>query len=113
MSDIGIERSLTKLEVELIPDEIAIELEINPAMYRGPAGKAPRIGEDDCWEVYDNEREEWIRTGVFARGGISDYDQLPNRPRINGIELVGDKSALELGLENSISNSDIEALFVD
>ena len=102
-----------ELEVEIIAPEEALELGINPAIYRGEPGKAPRIGIDDCWEVYDNESGAWLNTGIFARGGISDYEELDNRPRINGNELIGDKTAHQLVLENHITNSEIEALFQD
>lgn len=32
-------------------------------------------------------------------GGVSDYTQLSNLPQINGVTLIGDKTAEELGLE--------------
>ena len=64
-----------ELEVDIIPDESAIELGISPAAYQGPPGKSPRIGEDGCWEVFDGETGEWISTGVLAGSKISGYDQ--------------------------------------
>ena len=100
-----------KFAVELIPQEVAIDLGISSVIYQGESGKSPRIGEDGCWEVFDNETQDWIQTGVFASGGSNDYDEMVNKPKINGFELTGDKTASQLGLENCITNSEIEALF--
>lgn len=38
-----------------------------------------------------------------------DYNSLINKPKINGVELIGDKSFPDLGLE-SLSNIEIENL---
>lgn len=40
-------------------------------------------------------------------GGTYDYNTLENRPRINGVELIGDKTNEELLIE-ALSNEDIE-----
>lgn len=45
-----------------------------------------------------------------GRGGTSDYQKLINKPKIEGIELIGDKTFNELGLEEC-SNEDILAMF--
>ena len=37
-------------------------------------------------------------------GGTSDYTQLSNKPQINSIELTGDKSSSDLGLQDTISD---------
>lgn len=42
-------------------------------------------------------------------GGTRDYTKLENKPRVNGVELVGDKSDAEL-LILPISNAEIEQL---
>lgn len=34
-----------------------------------------------------------------SSGGTTDYEQLENLPKINGVELLGDKSTSELGIE--------------
>lgn len=39
-----------------------------------------------------------------------DYEELDNKPRIEGVELIGDKTYEELNL-NRISNAEIEELF--
>ena len=57
------------IDVELLTQQQALEVQITPAMYQGPPGepgKAPRIGTDGCWEIYDNETGDWITTGVQA-----------------------------------------------
>ena len=41
---------------------------------------------------------------------LSDYNLLSNKPSIEGVELIGDKTYEELNLR-SITNSDIESLF--
>lgn len=46
-------------------------------------------------------------TNTLRGGGIRlaqtvDYETLSNKPRINGIELIGNKSATELGLQNTL-----------
>lgn len=42
--------------------------------------------------------------------GSSDYNKLKNKPRINSVELVGDKSFDDLGM-NTISNIELEEIF--
>lgn len=37
---------------------------------------------------------------IETSGGVSDYEQLTNKPKINGVELVGDQSSDELGMES-------------
>lgn len=41
--------------------------------------------------------------------GTSDYEKLKNKPRLNGVELVGDKSFEDVGLV-ALSNSELEKL---
>lgn len=67
-------------------------------------------------EMYDNQKEptsKWSRNESFAvrdagvdigadpgngPGGTEDYNELSNKPKINGITLSGDKSAEDLGI---------------
>lgn len=100
-----------KIEVTIISEEQAVEVGINPAAYVGKPGKSPKIGEDGYWYIWDNETNDWVNTEVFARGGISDYEDLTNKPKINGVELTGDRSSEELSIENFTTNSDIDKLF--
>lgn len=46
---------------------------------------------------------------VINLGGTTDYNDLTNKPSINGVELVGNKTNEEL-LIDSISNEEIEKL---
>lgn len=43
-----------------------------------------------------------------STGGTYDYDELVNHPKINGVELVGDKSNEDLGINIPTKISDLE-----
>jgi hypothetical protein len=60
----------------------------------------PRINPgNNHWEVWDVTAGDWVDTGVSAGGGgVTDYDDLTNRPQINGFMLTGNKTAADLGL---------------
>lgn len=60
----------------------------------------PRINPGNKhWEVWDVTAGDWVDTGVSAGGGgVTDYDDLTNRPQINGFMLTGNKTAADLGL---------------
>ena len=45
------------------------------------------------WKIYDGEG--WI---PFGAQPVTDYNELENKPKINGVTLSGDKSADDLGL---------------
>ena len=49
-----------------------------------------------------------ISSGGGGTGGTTDYDELVNHPKINGVELVGDKSTSELGIDIPTKISDLE-----
>lgn len=49
-----------------------------------------------------------ISSGGGGTGGTTDYDELVNHPKINGVELVGDKSTDELGINIPTKISDLE-----
>lgn len=49
-----------------------------------------------------------ISSGGGGTGGTTDYDELVNHPKINGVELVGDKSTSELGINIPTKISDLE-----
>lgn len=59
-----------------------------------------------------------LKTGAptklsLATGGarvIGDYEQLTNKPSINAVELVGNKTFEELG-DNPLTNTEIQAIF--
>lgn len=41
---------------------------------------------------------EQLRGGLGVGGGTTDYEELENKPAINGVELIGDQSGHDLGL---------------
>lgn len=47
---------------------------------------------------------------VTSTGGASDYNDLANKPQIEAVELIGNKTFDELGM-NSATNLEIAALF--
>lgn len=59
-------------------------------------------------EFRKQEKVIVMKMDPYSGGGIGtkDYDTLYNKPRISGIELVGDKNFDELGLEK-MTNTDI------
>lgn len=46
---------------------------------------------------YDAEQEKWVNGTVPSGGGTSDYTDLTNKPKINGVTLAGNKSLSEIG----------------
>ena len=60
-------------------------------------------------EVIGIDQEVKVEAEVSVNGGSKDYDDLLNKPRIEGVELEGDKSFDDLNL-NKIPNSEIEEL---
>ena len=55
---------------------------------------------------------------VFNTGNVipvleKDYEKLKNKPQINGVELIGDKTTRQLGIEvtDPLTNLEIEAMF--
>ena len=42
---------------------------------------------------------------ISATGGTDDYEELTNKPQINGVELIGYKTSRDLGLINQIISS--------
>ena len=50
-----------------------------------------------------------IEENIAVSGGTNDYEKLKNKPRINGIELVKNKSFDDLGM-SSITNQELEDL---
>lgn len=56
--------------------------------------------------------------GGGTGGGTTDYEELDNLPKINGVELIGDKSLKELGIEipnmdNYYTKTEIDTLVGD
>lgn len=66
--------------------------------------------EDIILEDADNtslEIEQSPKTGTGGSGGTSDYNDLSNKPKINGVELKGNKSLSDLGIKQEYTASDI------
>ena len=58
----------------------------------------------DIDQVIDLEMNE-----VTETGGTKNYNDLNNKPKIEGVELIGDKTFEELNL-SSLTNTEIEDL---
>lgn len=68
------------------------------------------IGTDQIIEITESgDQEVNVEAEVSVNGGSKDYNDLSHKPRIEGVELEGDKSFDDLNL-NKISNSEIEEL---
>ena len=67
----------------------------------GPAGEKGDPGESGVYvgtnEPYDMDIKVWIDPS--GDSDPLDYDNITDRPHINGVELVGDRSLEELGIE--------------
>ena len=51
---------------------------------------------------------------IVGAGGANYYSELPDKPQINGVELVGNKSGTELLLQKAmrtVTNQEIEDMF--
>lgn len=75
-------------------------------------GYSPYIGSNGNWFEYDNEKKEFVDTKVFAGGtsGGFNYETAVNKPKINKVELEGNKNSQEIkiiGIADFISNEEI------
>lgn len=61
-------------------------------------------------DAYKGMKPNQSTTVVPVMGSGFDYESATNKPKINGVELVGDKTNDEL-LISPISNEEIEAIF--
>ena len=76
-------------------------------------GYSPFVGENGNWFEYDDKTKKFIDTNIKAQGiqgekgekgeqgekgekGTTNYIELENKPSINGVELIGNKTAEEL-----------------
>ncbi len=60
-------------------------------------------------DANDQEIDMGMTEQLVVGAGTKDYEKLINKPRVNTIELVGDKSFADLGLR-PLTNLEIEAL---
>lgn len=56
-----------------------------------------------------HEYEIGIAENIEVSGGTNDYEKLKNKPQINGVELLKNKSFDDLGM-SSITNQELEDL---
>ena len=61
---------------------------------------------------YDAEQEKWINGTASGGGGTSDYTDLTNKPKINGVTLAGNKSLSDLGIVDAteLTNAQVDAI---
>lgn len=79
----------------VVPIEVSVRVNRNE--------KEVHLAFDANEETFGIDMEEAIGAGT------RDYNRLKNKPSINDVELVGDKSFAQLGLE-SLTNEEIEIL---
>lgn len=66
---------------------------------------------NDIVTVYVISNSNMELSSVGGSSSISDYNSIENKPKINGITLIGDKSSEDLNIDTvSMTNSDIEAI---
>lgn len=71
-------------------------------------GDTAWVGTPYPGNVYNVVNGEWKDTGVPAsEGGTSDYNTLKNKPSINNVEIKGNKSLSDLGIQQAISNVNV------
>lgn len=67
------------------------------------ATHSPYIDPDTShWWVWDGTQHEFVDTGISADGSTTSYSSLINKPRIENNELVGNKTASQLGLQTTL-----------
>ena len=54
------------------------------------------------WWVWDGTQHEFVDTGISADGSTTSYSSLSNKPQIEGNELVGNKTAAQLGIQKAL-----------
>lgn len=60
-------------------------------------------------EILENEIEIEFEEDIVGSGGTNDYEELKNKPKINEVELEGNKSFEELGI-TPLTNMEILAI---
>ena len=67
------------------------------------ATHSPYIDPDTShWWVWDGTQHEFVDTGISADGSTTSYSSLINKPQIEGNELVGNKTAAQLGIQKTL-----------
>lgn len=57
------------------------------------------IGEENLSGKIDSEAPLKGKLNISGSSGTKDYEKLKNKPQINGVELIGNKSLEDLGIE--------------
>ena len=73
-------------------------------MYDGITGRSP-IATDDLGYIGTGQKSSQIMSG-----GTSDYDALTNKPTINDVELSGNKTSSDLGLQSALTTEQLSAV---
>ena len=63
--------------------------------------------------VPQSRLEALIMLGYGGGTGTDDYNRLINKPKINGVELIGDVSLKDLGINDEISAEDLANMWGD
>ncbi len=89
-----------------------------------PASELPETSIDDLSDTaidnpengevlkYDADQRKWVNGTASGGGGTSDYTDLTNKPKINGVTLAGNKSLSDLGIVDAtaLSNEEIDTI---
>lgn len=66
---------------------------------------------NDIVTVYVISNSNMELSSVGSSSNVYDYNNIENKPKINGVTLIGDKSSEDLNIDTvSMTNSDIEAI---
>lgn len=83
----------------------------NPSAYIGQTITVVDL-EADAVTIYVIANSNMEIEQVGGSSTVGDYNNLQNKPKINGVTLAGNKTSEDLDMDTtSITNSDIEALF--
>lgn len=63
--------------------------------------------------VPQSRLEALIMLGYGGGTGTDDYNRLINKPKINGVELIGDVSLKDLGINDEMSAEDLANMWGD
>lgn len=67
------------------------------------ASHSPYIDPDTShWWVWDGTQHAFVDTGISADGSTTSYLSLSNKPQIEGNDLVGNKTAAQLGIQKAL-----------
>lgn len=64
----------------------------------GQPGTTPHIGANGNW--WTGDTDTGVSAGGSSGGGVSDYAELTNKPKINGVEVSGNKTSADYGIGN-------------